>query len=488
LSTAQRETLDTFMRSAQMVDQEGPSIKKNHKMEAAPSFLQLSSGANGPYGAYGGKSGGLVSTLQDLKGKVGTERDAALVVENKAKAAFKQFEEGLVTMLENGKKSLADIKSAIAQSQEKSSQQQASLMESQEIYKTEVAHMEQVEAEFRSKTQAYKIRLGKRSDEAIAVHEAQRILSSEVAKSYIKQQTVGTLVQSASSFIQMSHKSMVHVRHARHGADPFAKVKTMIQGMLKKLKDKQASEGKKNAWCDTEMGKTAKAQKRKLQDVQKNTDRLDSLDADLTQIKADIETLGGDLKSISEASAGALVIRGKEKTQATAAIKQYKGAVTLLKKACKVLKGYYKNKDGGGSEVDKKEFKDRHGLGTGIIGILEIAIDDFKKLYSETKESEEAAEKDFKETTSEGQIRTAVFQKDLDWKSRTKVKLEFDQATMTNDLKSYKTELVAIDNYMEKLKASCIVKGPSYEEKKAQRESELKSLKEALTFLANQAR
>jgi len=152
------------------------------------------------------------------------------------------------------------------------------------------------------------------------------------------------------------------------------------------------------------------------------------------------------------------------------------------------LKGYYRNKDGGGSEVDKKEFKDRHGLGTGIIGILEIAIDDFKKLYSETKESEEAAEKDFKETTSEDQVRTAVFQKDLDWKSRTKVKLEFDQATMTNDLKSYKTELVAIDNYMEKLRASCIVKGPSYEEKKAQRESELKSLKEALTFLVSQGR
>merc|ERR1719272_1045095 len=77
-------------------------------------------------------------------------------------------------------------------------------MESQEIYKTEVQHMEQVEAEFRSKTQAYKNRLGKRSDEQIAVHEAQRILSSEIAKSYIKHQTIGTL--KALSFVQLSRE------------------------------------------------------------------------------------------------------------------------------------------------------------------------------------------------------------------------------------------------------------------------------------------
>merc|ERR1719329_1980140 len=258
--------------------------------------------------------------------------------------------------------------------------------------------------------------------------------------------------------------------------------------MLKKLKDKQASEGRHNAWCDKEMGKTAKGQKRKTEDVQKMKDRLDSLDADLTQVKADIESLGKDLKDMNDAQAAALVIRQKEKVAATAGIKEYKGAVTLLKKACKVLKGYYRNKDGGGSEVDKKEFKDRHGLGTGIIGILEIAIDDFKKLYAETKEAEEAAAKDFKEANNESQVRTAVFQKDLEWKSRTKVKLEFDQATMTNDLKSYEKESTAIDNYLDKLKASCIVKGPSYAERKERRENELRSLKEALHYLKNENR
>merc|ERR1719235_1948607 len=110
-------------------------------------------------------------------------------------------------------------------------------------------------------------------------------------------------------------------------------------------------------------------------------------------------------------------------------------------------------------------------MGTGIIGLLEIALDDFKKLHADTKETEDAAAKDFAEMQSESGVRQAVFKKDIEWKSRTKVKLEFDQSTMTNDLKSYQKELVAIDTYLDKLQGSCIVKGPSYEEKKAKREA-----------------
>merc|ERR1719262_1479758 len=108
-------------------------------------------------------------------------------------------------------------------------------------------------------------------------------------------------------------------------------------------------------------------------------------------------------------------------------MKQYKDAAALLMRATKVLKAYYHNKEGGGAEVDKKEFKERHGMGTGIIGILEIAIDDFNKLHAETKEAEEAAAKDYKEQSEETEVRKAVYEKDLEWKSRSKVKMEFDQ-------------------------------------------------------------
>jgi hypothetical protein len=64
------------------------------------------------------------------------------------------------------------------------------------------------------------------------------------------------------------------------------------------------------------------------------------------------------------------------------------------------------------------------------------------------------------------------------------VKLEYDEVNMNNDLKSYEKESSALADYMDKLKAQCIVKGPSYEERKARREEELANLKEALTYLS----
>jgi len=481
MSTAQRETLSGFMRAVQL--------------RRVPSFLQT--GSSGPYGDYSSKSGGLVSTLQDLSGKVKKERDVSLSAELKAKKAFKEFESGLTTMLENGKRSSTALKTSIAQSQETSSKKQATLMESKEIHKAQVNHMKQVEAEFRGKTQAYKIRLGKRSDEAIAVHEAQRILGSEIAKSYVKKQSVGSgfvqwkkvshVLRHATSpgLVLLALRSTVHFRSGST-ADPFNKVKTMIKGMLMNLNKKQAQESNHAAFCDKEMGKTAKSEKRKEEDVQKMKDRLDALSADLTQTKADIVDANKDLKEINGAVAESLKIREKEHKTASTSTKEYKKAAALLRRACNVLKGYYKNKAGGGAEVKKKEFKQRHGMGTGIIGILEIAIDDFEKLYSDTKETEEASAKDFKDMQEESGIRKAVFQKDLEYKSRTKVKSEFDQSQMTNDLKSYQKELKAIGTYMEKLQASCTIKGPSYAEKKAKREEELKSLKEALKYLSSQ--
>jgi hypothetical protein len=519
LSLSQRETLDSFMRTAQMsAEQKSAVTHKGHHSgpeEAAPSFFQEVLHSHGPYGAYASQGSSVVAVLQDLEVKVKAERDAALADEQNAKTSYETIVVGLETMVENSENSLAAIKSSISQSTQGYSQKEAALLEAQEIYKTESAALESLEAEFRSKTQAYQTRLSKRTDEGIAVHEAQRILSSEVAKSYIKQQSVGTsdapaaapaasssvvsiaaAPAAAPSFLQSFEETsrsrpsgalsfLATSRSLRRShADPFAKVKTMIENMLKKLKDKQASESVHAAWCDKETEKTALSQKKKKEDVQKMKDRLAALEADLTQTTSDIATLTGNLQDMGEAAAEALKIRDAEHAVAANAIKQYKDAAELLESACKTLKTYYRNKEGGGSEVDKQEFKERHGMGTGIIGILEIAIDDFNKLHDDTKEAEDAAEKDYKEMKNSNEVRTAVFEKDLEWKGRLKVKAAFDQSTMENDLKSYETELVAIDTYMKNLETSCTVQAPTFAEKKEKREAELASLKEALTYLS----
>jgi|Transcript_95016 hypothetical protein len=510
LSTSQHEIVDGFLRFARMSspkDSDTVPRDDSHEESQDTSFLQLKSRFRGPYGEFQSHTGGVMGTLTDLKDKTSKEKAAALEHEAEEKKNFAAWEEGLVDLLEDEKKSMADGKSAIAQSQETSSQMESSLLEAQAIHKAEVEHLEEVESEYRIKTRAYKLRLSKRMDEGIAVHEARRVMSNEFTKRLIKRQTVGTIdflqeerrVRHAAFHIfkqsptpglaLLALKSTVHYKHGAK-SDPFAKVKGMIKSMLDNLVQAQAEESKHAAWCDKELSATTQDKKRKDEDVQKMNDRLDALTAELTQTKADLVTVHEDFHKLNESIAEATSVRAKEHEREVTNIKESKNAIQLLKKACRVLKNYFNKEKKDVPENEKAEnasgFKKRKGLASGIIGLLEIAISDFEDQLEEATQSEEISEHDFQEFQSESEVRAAVFQKDLEYKDRRRVKLEYDEVTMRNDLKSYEKESAALEDYLEKLKAQCTIQGPTYEEKKAKREAELASLKDALNYLNNQ--
>jgi hypothetical protein len=327
-----------------------------------------------------------------------------------------------------------------------------------------------------------------------------------MAKSVIKKQTIGSslIENGASSLLQvtldktavwskvsrtrptglafMEMSATIH-RKSIEFADPFQKVKSMIKSMLSKLEDKQNQESKHAAFCDKEMGKTSQQLEKKGDDVQKTQDRLDALVASLSETKSDMEDVSKDLKDVTASMNEANALREKESKTSLDSIRQFRNAALLLNRAIKVLRTYYQKKSKKGPEG--KGAKQREGMGSGIIAILEIAVDDFEKLHKDSKQAEDLAAKEFQQFQSETETRVAIFKKDLEWKTRTKVKLEYDESTMRNDLKSYEKELAAINTYMDKLKASCVVQGPSYEERKSKREEELKSLKEALATLSS---
>jgi hypothetical protein len=516
LSTSQRDTLETFQRLAQAWANEKPF-----------SFLQRDVSKRGPYGEFESSSGGLIGTLEELKTKVSKERQDALTEEEKAKKEFEEFESGLTSSLENDKKSLSNIKTSIAQSQEQSSQKQATLLEAQELVKVENEHLERIRAAFRVKSAAYDNRLHKRMDENIAIHEASRMLKSYTADQLVAKQSIGTTTDEynkrmstdplqkhaakmANTFLQIQKRSLrkrvarllkkgrlprkvttpglvllamkSRTKRFRHRVDPFAKVRSMVKNMLEKLNEMQAQETKHAAWCDKEMHVTAVNMRRKEEEVQKTEDRLAALEAELTQTDADIETAQKDLDEIQKTTIAAQKVRAAEHKHATSAMKEYVKAAKMLTKAKGILQTYYKE----AGEDEHRSFKERRDLGNGVIAILEIAIEDFRQLYAEIRDAEDAAERDYRDMKSESEIRQATFQKDLEWKSKRKVKLEFAQTTMNNDLKSYEQELSAINTYNAELQASCVVKGPSYEERKARREAELASLREALDALKSQ--
>lgn len=306
----------------------------------------------------------------------------------------------------------------------------------------------------------------------------------------------------------------LRTRSRTREADPFEKVKDMISGMLGKLQDQQNEEAKHKEWCDREMSKSVQSQKEKQDNIRKLTDRIAAMDAELAQVTDGISVVTEDLAEMSASIKAATELRTDDHNAADMAITQSRDAQRLIKAAIKVLKRVYKDtekEDASGAtalisqqpmqqdaETQADEEKDKEkeasapegsgvgptaGWGPGVIGILEVALQDYADLESEVSLQESVSNKEYKEMMDQSEIRQATFGKDLEYKGRAKVKLEGDRMRATTDLKGYQKELEAVETYLKELQSSCVARPSSYEERAARRESELKSLKEALDFL-----
>lgn len=499
LSTAQQDAVDSFVRLAA----EGAVLTPEASTLASASFLQVEAQDNSEQGAdpgnYESQSGGILATLSSVLGK--TKKQLA---DNQKQEAIDATEyKKLVSEMEKETKSkekaISELRAQIAQSQEKTGQMKAQLIAAKELLKVTTEQMKTVQEEYAVKTREFKDRVGRRSDEELAVKEAMEILNSKDMKkilakkaaSYVQYEVMprrevseadaaptrrATAAEGGEehslSFLQSRSHSRLHTR-----ADPFGKVKSLIRNMLRKLTDQQSKDAKHAAWCDSEMAKSTQSKEFKENFVQKLKDRIEQMDAEIGQLTNDLKEIADDLADIKKNTAEATKVRMSEAHKAKKALAQYKDAQKLVSSAIKVLQRVYA-KD---SKVSSKA-EDRGDMGSGVVGLLEVVVDNYSKLEQELTVSEGVAQKDYKKLMDESEIRQAVFNKDLEGKNRQKTKLNGDRMRASADLKSYEKELAAVLSYLAELKSAC-VKKDSYEDRKARREKELGGLKEALDFL-----
>jgi len=530
LSASQKETLEQFFRAAKA---------QQPKSGKVPSFLQVKSsqepdedpapaeepaapaeeGGEPDYGEYQTQSSPVVTTLQGVLDKTNENKQAAMTAEQTALTAFTTLEQNLNTQIESARTRMEDLKTQIAESQQRTGQMQADLLAAKDLLKTTQDHKELLEQDFQAKTRAYKERAIKRSDELTAVKEAVQVLTSESAKRFMSQQSMGIMEAAAPApapyFLQIdsdTRRKAVHLVHnapngvvllalkthtrlaSRQGQGaPFDKVKEMIKEMIDKLMGSASEDAEHHAFCETEMTKSHKSKSTKQENVQKLTDRLAFMAAEIEKLTDEIAQAQHDLTDMAQSLQAANLVRSEEHQRSTTAMTEYADAQQLLKHALNVLNEFYSKEAreaDTASQVGSVEVhgeRNREGLGAGIVSILEIAVEDFAELEANTRLEETKAQKMFKDLMLETRIRTAQFEKDVEYKTREKVKLEGDKARTEADLKSYQKELDAVGEYLEQLKSSCIARSEPYEDRKARREAELQSLKDALDYLNGEA-
>lgn len=510
LSAGQKETLRAFIEASKR--NVAPTATSGQSALAL-DFLQVQGQASGPddYGNYESQGSGVTNTLQAVLDKVNEQLDAAREQEGKQKSQYDTFSEALDQEITNFKGTRDELKTQITQSQQKSSEMESQLAKTSQVLKVTKEQLTETKAEFDVKTKNYKMRAAKRSDEIMAVQEAHQILGSQTmpaasiggadflqvrrlsmrSNELLSKALTKAGSRSNSSVVNFLEVRSTHTRgrrSRRRVGGPFTKVKNMITSMLRKLEDQAGKEAKHKEWCDREMKKSLTSKAEQEADIQKLTSRVDALDAELSQVGNDLKTVQEDLSNLHGSASSATAIRKTEHHQATTAVAEYKDAQKVIQAAIDALKKFYGD---DGSLLQKNSGKDpdsdsgykAQGGGGGVIGILEVALQDYADLENDVGLAEKEAANEFKTYMQESEVRIAVFEKDLEYKSRDKVKLEGDLLRSNADLKSYQKELDAVEEYLRELESQCIGKVDSYQERKDRRNKQLASLKEGLQYL-----
>lgn len=499
INADQQMTLDSFYRMAVTAQRQpagGPAL----------DFLQMDSQELGDYEK---KSGGVKDTLETILEKTKKDKDEKAKSEMQAQHAFELLTMPMRQEIEDGKKLLDEKKTQVAKSEQTSAEKTAEKTAAEEILKSTEKHLDDTLASCHQKVLDYQATVAERSDEIMAIKMALKIMTSSAAKKLSGKQTIGSDLQ--LSFMQTkstTRRALAHLRASRSAAlsllssnaqevlntaaDPFAKVKGMIQDMLAKLLEEHAQEAEHKGWCDQEMSKSTKSKKQHEKEVEKMESRIDQMESQLSELTDEIEQLTKDMADMQAAVSKATQIRGKEKHKNMAGIKEYKDAQMLLKNAMDVLKEFYDGKETTLVQTDSDENEQAdpvkaQGASAGVIGLLEIAIADFAQLEEETKTAESTAAHEYETFMKDSEVQNAVYGKDYEYKHTAKVRVEGELQKAKADLEGYQNELAAVNGYLEKLKPQCTVKVDSYEERKERRDKEIKSLQEALAIISGEA-
>jgi len=119
--------------------------------------------------------------------------------------------------------------------------------------------------------------------------------------------------------------------------------------------------------------------------------------------------------------------------------------------------------------------------------MLEVIESDFAKNLAQIETEEASSQTDYDRMTQENKVTKATKNQDVKYKTKEHTGLDKEVAELSSDRDTTQTEQDSVLEYDTKIKAQCIAKPETYEERKKRREAEIAGLKEALSILEGQA-
>jgi hypothetical protein len=280
------------------------------------------------------------------------------------------------------------------------------------------------------------------------------------------------------------------------GADPFAKVRRLVQELIERLVKEAAAESSKKGWCDTSMGKANHNRDSNMDAVMTINGEVMALEAKKATLEEETATLTQEISDLNDSLAKQTKLRTEEKAENMDTLDKAKAGLAAVKDAYDVLQTFYKNAAKGkvslvqASPVDEDApgvhggaYKGGQAKAGGIFAMLDVIVSDFERTIRVVTEAEKEAHAEFVEF--ERTTKSSIMSKETG-KSQAELDLkETDQkiAEGMEDLNMHQKMLDDALKELEDLRPACVDTGMSYADKVAKREEEIDALKKAMCEL-----
>jgi len=459
--------------------------------------------------AYKAKSGGIVATMEDMLEKAKAELADGQKAEMNAKFDFDMLKQKLEDAVAVGNKELGETKTEKAAAEEAKAVAEGELETADTGVADDSKKLQDLQQECMTKATDYEASQHSRSEELAALQKAKEILAEKTggaaarAYSFVQIATASELRTSTKND-QLKDRVLALVQGMADkdgskmlsllaerlrsaslmGADPFAKVKGMIQEMIEKLVADAQKEASHKAFCDKEMSETKAKRDDKQSDLDDLHTKIDKATSKIAKLKEEIATLQSELAEIAAAQKKADAMRAEEAAAWAEAKADYESGVEGVGMALQVLRDYYAEKE----EAFVQTTHDKAtGAASGIIGMLEVVESDFSKNLAEGQAAEDAAVEAYEKLTQDNEIATTEKSTAVKYKTKDQKETEAALIGLKEDADGTSKELAAILEYWDKLQPMCVAKPESYAERKKRREAEIAGLKEALRILEEES-
>merc|ERR1719331_1960117 len=270
--------------------------------------------------AYKAKSGGIVATMEDMLEKAKAEQADAQKAEMNAKFDFDMLKQKLEDAVAVGNKELGETKTEKAAAEEAKAVAEGELETADKGVADDSKKLQDLQGDCMTKSTEYEESRHSRSEELAALDKAKTILkektggAAERSYSFLQlevrsrattkaQQVKDRVLSLVQGMANKDGDKMMSLLAQRvqsamlMSADPFAKVKGMIQEMIEKLVEEAQKEASHKAFCDKEMSETKAKRDEKQGDLDTLNAKIDKATSKITKAKRDEKQ--GDLDTLN---------------------------------------------------------------------------------------------------------------------------------------------------------------------------------------------